>query len=80
LAQTLREQTWPDGSPIYTTLVAVTLMVFYVFAMQCVSTIAVVRRETNGWKWPIFQFVYMTALAYVLALITYHGGKLLGWG
>jgi ferrous iron transport protein B len=80
LAKTLRAQTWPDGSPIYTTLVAVTLMVFYVFAMQCVSTVAVVRRETNGWKWPIFQFVYMTLLAYVLALITYYGGKFMGWG
>jgi hypothetical protein len=70
----------PDGTPVYTTLVAVTLMVFYVFAMQCVSTIAVVRRETASWKWPFFQWLYMGALAWVLAFITYHGGKLLGWG
>lgn len=80
LSETLRAQQWPDGSPVYTTLVAVTLMVFYVFALQCVSTVAVVRRETNGWKWPLFQFAYMTALAWVLALVTYQGGKLLGLG
>ena len=78
LAQTLREQTHPDGSPVYTTLVAVTLMVFYVFALQCVSTIAIVRRETNGWKWPVFQWLYMGALAWVLAFVTYQGGRWLG--
>ena len=63
-----------------TTLTGLTLMVFYVFAMQCVSTTAVVRRETNGWKWPLFQFAYMTVLAWVLAFVVYQGGKLLGWG
>jgi ferrous iron transport protein B len=78
LAQTLKEQTRPDGTPVYTTLVAVTLMVFYVFALQCVSTIAVVRRETNGWKWPVFQWLYMGALAWLLAFVTYQGGRLLG--
>jgi ferrous iron transport protein B len=80
LAQTLREQTHPDGSPVFTTLVAITLMVFYVFALQCVSTVAIVRRETNGWKWPVFQWLYMGALAWVLAFVTYQGGKLLGFG
>lgn len=50
---------------------ALSLMVFYVFACQCMSTLAVCRRETNSWRWPIFMFVYMTALAYVAALITY---------
>lgn len=80
LEQTLREQERPDGKPVYTTLVAVTLMVFYVFAMQCVSTVAIVRRETNSWKWPLFQWLYMGALAWVLAFLTYQGGKLLGWG
>jgi len=78
LAQILREQTRPDGTPIYTTLVAVTLMVFYVFALQCVSTVAIVRRETNGWKWPAFQWLYMGALAWLLAFLTYQGGRLLG--
>jgi len=80
LARTLQEQKRPDGSPVYTPLVAVTLMVFYVFAMQCVSTVAIVRRETNSWKWPFFQWLYMGALAWGLAFITYHGGRWLGWG
>ena len=65
---------------MFTPLKGVTLMVFYVFALQCVSTVAIVRRETNSWKWPIFQLVYMTALAWVLAFITYQGGRLVGWG
>ena len=80
LEQTLQEQKRPDGTPVYTTLTAITLMVFYVLAMQCVSTVAVVRRETASWKWPIFQWLYMGVLAWVLAFLTYHGGKLLGWG
>ncbi len=79
LAKMLQDQKRPDGSPLYTPLLGVTLMVFYVFALQCVSTIVVVRRETNGWKWPLFQWVYMTALAWVLAFITWHGGRLLGF-
>lgn len=79
LAQTLRAQTRPDGSPVYTPLVAVTLMVFYVFALQCVSTISVVRRETNSWKWPAFQWLYMGVLAWTLAFITFHGGHALGF-
>jgi ferrous iron transport protein B len=80
LAQTLRNQRRPDGSPLYTPLLAVTLMVFYVFALQCASTVAVVRRETNSWKWPAFQWLYMGALAWILAFITWHGGHWLGWG
>ncbi len=80
LKQTLQEQKRADGTPVYTALTGVTLMVFYVFAMQCVSTVAVVRRETASWKWPFFQWLYMGALAWVLAFITYHGGKMLGWG
>ena len=79
LAQTLQAQKRPDGSPVYTPLTAVTLMVFYVFALQCVSTVAIVRRETNSWKWPFFQWLYMGTLAWVLAFITHTGGRLLGW-
>jgi len=79
LARTLREQKRPDGTPVYTVLTALSLMVFYVFAMQCVSTVVVVRRETNSWKWPLFQWLYMGVLAWILAFITYHGGRLLGW-
>ncbi|MDB6015710.1 MAG: ferrous iron transporter FeoB, partial [Pedosphaera sp.] len=80
LAKTLREQRHADGTLVYTTLTAVTLMVFYVFALQCVSTVAIVRRETNSWKWPVFQWLYMGALAWLLAFITYQGGRLLGLG
>jgi ferrous iron transport protein B len=79
VAQTLRDQKHPDGSPVYTPLLAVSLMVFYVFALQCVSTVAVVRRETNSWRWPFFQWLYMGVLAWGLAFITYQGGKLLGF-
>jgi ferrous iron transport protein B len=80
LAESMRSQRREDGSLVYTPLVAVTLMVFYVFALQCVSTVAVVRRETNSWKWPLFQWVYMGVLAWVLAFLTYQGGRLLGFG
>ncbi|MGD0744184.1 MAG: ferrous iron transport protein B [Verrucomicrobiota bacterium] len=80
LVQTLRAQTRPDGSPLYTPLLAISLMVFYVFALQCASTVAVVRRETNSWRWPLFQWLYMGVLAWVLAFVTYQGGRWLGWG
>jgi len=79
LTQTLQMQKKPDGSPVYTPLTAITLMVFYVFALQCVSTVAIVRRETNSWKWPFFQWLYMGALAWVLAFLTQLGGRAMGW-
>jgi ferrous iron transport protein B len=79
LETALQSQTRKDGSQLYTPLLAITLMVFYVFALQCVSTVAVVRRETNSWKWPLFQWLYMGALAWILAFITWHGGHWLGW-
>ena len=75
----LRTETWPDGSPVYTPLVCLSLMVFYVFAMQCMSTIAIVRRETNSWRWPLFQLGYMTVSAYGLSLLVYQVGKALGY-
>jgi ferrous iron transport protein B len=75
----LRQQKRPDGSRLYTPLLGVTIMVFYVFALQCVSTVVIVRRETNSWKWPAFQWLYMTALAWMLAFVTWHGGHLLGF-
>ena len=56
-----------------------TLMIFFVFAMQCMSTIAVVKRETNGWKWPVFQTLYMTGTAWVLSFIVYQAGRALGF-
>jgi ferrous iron transport protein B len=70
---------WPDGSAISTPLVCLGLMVFYVLALQCVSTIVIVRRETNTWRWPLFQIGYLTLLAYCGALVVYQGGRLLGF-
>ncbi|MDP6340282.1 MAG: ferrous iron transport protein B [Candidatus Marinimicrobia bacterium] len=67
------------GAPAYTPLVALALMVFYVFAPQCMATFAIVRQETNSWKWPLFMVAYMTVLAYFGALVVYQGGLLLGF-
>ncbi len=80
LQDSLRADRWPDGRPVWTTLTAVSLLVYFVLAMQCISTLAIVRRETNGWKWPIVMQVYLTALAYFASLIVYQGGRWLGWG
>lgn len=65
----------------FTTLTAISLMVFYVFACQCMSTLAVCKRETGSWRWTGFMFLYMTGLAYIASFITYNGGKILlnGW-
>jgi ferrous iron transport protein B len=58
--------TWPDGAALFTPLVCVVLMIYYVFAMQCMSTVAVVKRETNSWRWPLFQVAYMTGTAWLV--------------
>ncbi len=79
LREALQEATRDDGSPLMTPLSGLALMVFFVLAAQCMSTIAVVKRESGGWRWPVFMVVYMTALAYVAALVTYQGGQLLGF-
>jgi ferrous iron transport protein B len=78
LVSAVRDAKKDDGTPAWTPLTGLTLMVFFVLAMQCMSTLAVVRRETNSWRWPIFMFTYMTVIAYVGAFLTYHGGKALG--
>ena len=73
IRERLREEKNPEtGEPMYSPAVAFSLMVFYAFAMQCMSTLAIVYRETKGWKWPIIQTIYMTAVAYISALITYN--------
>jgi ferrous iron transport protein B len=81
--ETLREAfaraVWPDGRPLFTPLVCVTLLVFYVFAMQCLATLAVVRRETNSLRWPAFQLAYMTGAAWLVCLLIHQGGRLLGF-
>lgn len=79
LRDALRNSHWPDGAPLFTPLVCLTLMVYYVFAMQCMSTVAVVKRETNGWSWPLFQIGYMTGTAWLVCLILYQTGRALGY-
>ncbi|MSU33100.1 MAG: ferrous iron transport protein B [Pedosphaera sp.] len=79
LAQVLKRERRSDGTVVYTPLTGITIMVFYVFAMQCVSTIAIVRRETQSWRWPLFQAFYMTALAWITAFLTFRGGTFLGF-
>ncbi len=79
LISAVRNAKRDDGRPAWTPLTALTLMVFFVLAMQCISTIAIVRRETNSWSWPLFMLVYMTGLAYIASLITYQAGRFLGF-
>ncbi|MBT6112633.1 MAG: ferrous iron transport protein B [Candidatus Marinimicrobia bacterium] len=67
------------GRHVYSPLVALSLMIFYVYAAQCMATFAIVRRETNSWKWPLFMIVYMTVLAYSASFIVYQGGIILGY-
>jgi len=71
LRQKMSAAVRPDGTKIYTLATGLSLLIFYVLAMQCMSTIAVVKRETKGWKWPLIQVVYMTALAYLFSLLVY---------
>ncbi len=71
LREKLNAAVWPDGRKVYTLAAALSLMIFYVLAMQCMSTLAIVKRETGTWKWPVVQFFMMTGLAYVLSWITY---------
>jgi ferrous iron transport protein B len=79
LRQALRDARWPDGRALFTPLVCLTLMLYYVFAMQCMSTVAVVKRETNSWRWPLFQIGYMTGTAWLVRFIVYQVGVRLGF-
>jgi ferrous iron transport protein B len=75
----LRAARWPSGALLFTPLVCFTLMVYYVFAMQCMSTVAVVKRETNSWRWPLFQIAYMTGTAWLVCFAIYQTGRALGY-
>ena len=70
----MRESRWASGEPVYNLPVAVSLMVFFALCAQCMSTLLVIRRETNSWSWTVFTFVYMTGLAYIGALLSYQIG------
>ncbi len=81
LRQNLRDAIDPrTGKRAYSPLMGVALMVFFVLACQCMSTVAVVRRETQSWRWPIFMLVMMNALAWIVAFVVYQGGRLMGLG
>ena len=75
LAERLQYSTWPDGSPVFTLPMVVSLLIFYALCLQCAATIATIRRETNSWRWPIFAWTYMTTLGYVGALLVYQLGS-----
>ncbi|MBL0215940.1 MAG: ferrous iron transport protein B [Myxococcales bacterium] len=79
LRTALRQAKNADGSRAYTPLVGMSLMVFFALACQCMSTLAVVKRETGGYRWPLFLFAYMTVLAWVVSFAVYQGGRLLGF-
>jgi ferrous iron transport protein B len=74
LRDRLRAEKHPDGRPVYSLPFCLGLLVYFVFAMQCLSTVAIVRRETGGWKWPLVQFAYMTGSGYLLAVLIYQIG------
>lgn len=71
LREKMKAAVGPDNKPVFNLASGISLMIFYVFAMQCMSTLAVVRRETRSWKWPVIQFTYMTSLAYLMSFLVY---------
>ncbi len=71
LKEKMQNATREDGSKVYTLATALSLMMFYVLAMQCMSTLAITKRETRTWKWPVVQFVYMTGLAYLMSFLVF---------
>ncbi len=79
LREKLTAAKWPDGRPIFTTLSLVSLLVFFIYALQCLPTSAVVARESGSWKWAVGQFIFMTGFAYFASLIVFQVGKLLGF-
>ncbi len=80
LRDRIRAESRSDGKPTYTPLVGLSLMIFFALACQCMSTLAVLKRETKSYRWPVFLFVYMTVLAWVSSFFVYQGGLLLGFG
>jgi ferrous iron transport protein B len=79
LRDQMRAETRADGRPAYTPLMGLSLMIFFALACQCMSTLAVVRRETKTWRWPLFMFGYMTSLAWAASFLVFQGGRLLGF-
>jgi ferrous iron transport protein B len=77
LAEKLRAATWPDGRLVFTLPMVLGLMVFYAWCLQCAATVAVIRRETNSWRWPLFAWTYMTGVAYLGAFAVFQLGSLI---
>jgi len=75
LSSAMLSDTYPDGTKVWTPLVAVSLLVWFVLGMQCMSTLAIVKRETASWRWPLFMLAYMNGLAYIVCLIIYQIGS-----
>ncbi len=75
LSGRLKSATWPDGKPVFTLPMVIGLLIFYAMCLQCAATLAVIRRETNTWRWPIFAWTYMTALGYFGALLAFQLGS-----
>ena len=80
LAERLRTAKRADGSPLYSTATGLALLAFFVLACQCMSTLAAIRRETKGWRWPAFVLAYTYLAGYVAAVIVYQLGRALGAG
>lgn len=78
LRDSLARAQWPDGTPLITLWNAAGFMIFFALCCQCMATLAVIKRETGSWKWPVLAFTYMTALAYVLAVVIYQVGRAVG--
>ena len=79
LRDRLAAATWPDGRPLFTPLSMISLLVFFIYALQCLPTSAVVARESGSWKWALGQFVFMSGFAWLASLLVFQGGTLLGF-
>ena len=77
VGERLQSATWPDGSPVYTLPMVFGLLIFYAWCLQCAATVAIIRRETNGWRWAVFSWSYMTGLAYLAAMLIFQVGSAL---
>lgn len=80
LKDQMKAERWPDGRPVYSLATALSIMVFFALCAQCSATLMTIKRETNSWRWPLFSFVYMTALAYIGAWLTFTIATWLGMG
>ena len=77
LTAKLRSATWPDGRPVFTLPMVLGLLLFYAWCLQCAATLAIIRRETNSWRWPVFAWTYMTVIGYSGALLIFQVGSAL---